>query len=65
MEVSMKGYNVVVLGATGAVGLEFRKILLQRKFPIEKIKFLGKTTVGQEVNLTGKWLKLKLLKTDA
>ncbi len=45
----MKKYNVVILGATGAVGIEFRKILLQRKFPIDKIKFLGNTTVGQTI----------------
>ncbi|MDA3899248.1 MAG: aspartate-semialdehyde dehydrogenase [Spirochaetes bacterium] len=45
----MKKYNVVVLGATGAVGLEFRKLLVERNFPIDKIKFLGKSTVGQEI----------------
>jgi aspartate-semialdehyde dehydrogenase len=43
----VKRYNVVILGATGAVGIEFRKILLQRKFPIENIKFLGLSTVGK------------------
>lgn len=46
----MKKYNVVVLGATGAVGVEFRKILLQRKFPIDKIKFLGNSTVGNVID---------------
>ncbi len=45
----MKKYNVVVMGATGAVGLEFRKLLIERKFPINKIKFLGKSTVGQQI----------------
>lgn len=45
----MKKYNVVILGATGAVGEEFRKILLERKFPIDKIKFLGHSTVGKQV----------------
>lgn len=45
----MKKYNVVILGALGAVGNEFRKILLQRKFPIDKIKFLDLTDVGTEV----------------
>jgi len=45
----MKKYNVVILGATGAVGNEFRKILLERNFPIDKIKFLGSSTVGQKV----------------
>ncbi|MBP7736736.1 MAG: aspartate-semialdehyde dehydrogenase [Spirochaetes bacterium] len=50
----MKKYNVVILGATGAVGVEFRKILLERKFPIDKIKFLGLTTVGKEYDFGGR-----------
>ncbi|HOP28291.1 MAG TPA: aspartate-semialdehyde dehydrogenase [Spirochaetota bacterium] len=45
----MKKYNVVIVGALGAVGNEFRKILLQRKFPIDKIKFVDLTDVGTEV----------------
>ncbi|HOP62528.1 MAG TPA: aspartate-semialdehyde dehydrogenase [Spirochaetota bacterium] len=45
----MKKYNVVIVGALGAVGSEFRKILLQRKFPIEKIKFVDLVNVGSEV----------------
>ncbi len=45
----MKKYNVVVLGATGAVGEEFRKILLERNFPIDTIKFLGHSTVGKQI----------------
>jgi len=50
----MKKFNVVVLGATGAVGVEFRKILLERKFPIEKIKFLGHSTVGSVIEFGDK-----------
>jgi aspartate-semialdehyde dehydrogenase len=50
----LKNYNVAILGATGAVGIEFRKILIERKFPIDKIKFLGNTTVGQTVEFAGK-----------
>ena len=46
----MKKYNVVLVGALGAVGSEFRKILLQRKFPIDKIKFLDLTDVGSSVD---------------
>ena len=45
----MKKYNVVIVGALGAVGKEFRKILLQRKFPIEKIKFVDLADVGSVV----------------
>ena len=50
----MKKYNVVILGATGAVGIEFRKILLQRNFPINTIRFLGKTTVGKTIDFDDK-----------
>lgn len=45
----MKSYNVVIMGATGAVGIEFRKILLERNFPIDRLRFLGNSTVGQTV----------------
>jgi aspartate-semialdehyde dehydrogenase len=37
------------MGATGAVGIEFRKILLERNFPIDRLRFLGNSTVGQTV----------------
>jgi aspartate-semialdehyde dehydrogenase len=53
----MKKYNVVILGATGAVGIEFRKILLERQFPIDKIKFLGLTTVGKEYDFGGRTVR--------
>jgi len=45
----MKKYNVVILGALGAVGNEFRKILLERKFPIDKIRFLDLTDIGKRI----------------
>ena len=32
----MKTYNVAILGATGAVGREMYKVLMERKFPINK-----------------------------
>ena len=31
------GYNVAIVGATGMVGQEFIKVLLQRKFPAKNI----------------------------
>ncbi len=55
----MKKYNVVILGATGAVGIEFRKILLQRKFPIDKIKFLGLSTVGKTFEFGDRKVKVE------
>ncbi len=58
----MKKFNVVILGATGAVGIEFRKILLERNFPIEKIKFLGNTTVGNVIEFGGKQITVEAVK---
>ncbi|HDP70585.1 MAG TPA: aspartate-semialdehyde dehydrogenase [Actinobacteria bacterium] len=37
----MKEYNVAIVGATGAVGEEMRKVLEQRKFPVKKLKLLA------------------------
>lgn len=54
-----KKFNVVVLGATGAVGNEFRKTLLQRKFPINKIKFLGASSVGEIIDFGGQKIEVE------
>ncbi len=61
----MKKYNIVILGATGAVGIEFRKILQQRNFPINNIRFLGKTTVGSEIDFDGRKVKVEAVSDDA
>lgn len=37
----MKTYNVAILGATGAVGQEMIKILLERNFPINELHLLA------------------------
>jgi len=37
----MKGYKVAVVGATGLVGQEFVKVLLQRNFPMSSIHLLA------------------------
>ena len=57
----MKKYNVAILGATGAVGGEFLKLIEERSFPFaelrllasarsagKKIEFMGKTYIVQE-----------------
>ena len=33
----MKKYNVAILGATGAVGMEMMKILEERDFPVRRL----------------------------
>jgi len=37
----MKGHKVAIVGATGMVGQEFIRVLEQRNFPVEQIKFLA------------------------
>ncbi|MEA4920402.1 MAG: aspartate-semialdehyde dehydrogenase [Clostridiaceae bacterium] len=46
----MKKYNVAILGATGAVGQEMMKILLERNFPIKELRLLASAkSVGKKV----------------
>lgn len=61
----MKKYNVVILGATGAVGIEFRKILLERKFPIDNIRFLGSSTVGKQIDFGGRTVTVEAVGEDS
>lgn len=60
----MKKYNVVIMGATGAVGIEFRKILLERNFPIDKIKFLGSSTVGKVIEFGDRKVEVEAVTDD-
>lgn len=49
-----KKYNVAILGATGAVGQEFLKILEERNFPIESLKLLSsKRSAGKKMSFKG------------
>ena len=54
------GYNLAVLGATGAVGHEIITILEERNFPIDNIYALAsKRSVGKEVSFGDKVLKVE------
>jgi len=54
------GYNIAVLGATGAVGHEMLTILEERNFPIEHVYALAsKRSVGKEVSFGDKVLKVE------
>ena len=47
----MKTYNVAILGATGAVGREMCKVLMERRFPIGKLKLLASArSAGKVLN---------------
>lgn len=48
-------YNVAIAGATGAVGIEFLKVLEKRKFPVGELKLLAsKRSVGKKLVFAGR-----------
>ena len=50
----MKQYKVAILGETGAVGREMRKVLAERDFPISELHLLAsQRSVGQAVHWKG------------
>ncbi len=51
----MKKYNVAIVGATGAVGQEFLKILTERSFPVGELKLLATArSAGKIIHWQGK-----------
>lgn len=51
----MKTYNVAIMGATGAVGMQMKEQLEKRDFPIKEIVFLASSrSAGQEIEFNGK-----------
>ena len=51
----MKKYNVAILGATGAVGTEFLKLIEERNFPFAELRLLAsKRSAGTELEVCGK-----------
>ena len=50
----MAGYNVAVVGATGAVGQEMLAILEERRFPVKSLRLLAsKRSVGKSFPFFG------------
>jgi aspartate-semialdehyde dehydrogenase len=61
----MKEYNVVVAGATGAVGNEMVSILEERNFPVKNLKLLASPkSVGKIITFKGEEIKVEELKED-
>ena len=61
-----KSYAVAIAGATGVVGLEFIKVLEQRKFPVGSIKLLAsERSVGKELQFNGRTSKVEKLTKDS
>ena len=62
----MKKYNVVIVGATGAVGEEMRLVLEERKFPVEKLSlFASVRSVGKVYNFAGEKIVVRELKDNS
>ena len=56
----MKEISIVVVGATGAVGREFLKILEQRNFPVGEIKLLAsKRSAGTLLSVRGRQIEVQ------
>jgi len=58
--------SIALVGATGAVGTIIRRLLEERKFPFEKIKFLASSrSAGRELPFAGKSYTIEELAPDA
>ncbi|MDP3180994.1 MAG: aspartate-semialdehyde dehydrogenase, partial [Bacteroidota bacterium] len=55
--------KVAVVGASGAVGQEFLKVLAERNFPLDELVLFGSgRSAGNEYEFKGKTLVVKELK---
>ena len=62
----MKKYNVAIVGASGAVGQEFLRVLEEQDFPIAKLRLFGsERSAGRKINYRGEELTIELLSDDS
>ena len=62
----MKNVNVAILGATGAVGLEFLQILEQRSFPLGELRLLASPrSAGKSMPFRGRDLPVHAVSADS
>ncbi|HAV43256.1 TPA: aspartate-semialdehyde dehydrogenase [bacterium] len=62
----MKGYNVAVVGATGAVGTKMIETLEARKFPVAQLRALAsERSKGKALRVRGDLLAVEELKADS
>ncbi len=55
-------YNVAIVGATGAVGVEFLKLLEDRDFPIDELRLLASPrSKGKKVIFCGREIEIQVL----
>jgi len=63
---SSQGYNVAVVGATGAVGTMMIKVLEERNFPVKSIKFLASArSAGKKLTFKGTEVVVEELKESS
>ena len=61
-----ENYNVAVVGATGAVGEEMRKILAERLFPVDRLRLLAsERSAGQRLEFCGQQVPVEVLDEDS
>jgi len=61
-----KTFNVAVVGATGAVGLEMIRMLETREFPVKSLRLLAsERSVGKKLKFKGKEIAVELLEAKA
>ena len=60
-----QGYNVAVVGATGAVGVEMIETLEKRNFPVKNLRlFASERSVGKKLKFLGADVTVELLTKD-
>ena len=60
-----QGYNVAVVGATGAVGIEMIETLEKRNFPVKNLRlFASERSVGKKLKFKGSDISVELLTAD-
>lgn len=58
--------NVAIVGASGAVGREFLRVLAQRDFPIDSLRLFGsERSAGKKIRFKGKEIEIELLSENS
>ncbi len=59
-------YRVAIAGATGAVGVEFLRLLAERKFPMSSLRLLASArSAGKTMTFAGREITVEELKEDS
>ncbi len=57
-----KLYNVAIVGASGAVGEELRRLLAERDFPLKSLRLFGSSrSAGKKLGFKGEEIEIELL----